>query len=372
MWTNSKDVVAPLCLITILIGQAAAEDVKEQVVFTGGQQGYHTYWIPALMVTRRGTLLAFCEGRKTGAGDHGDIDLMLKRSTDRGATWGPLELVHEEGGDAKITIGNPCPVIDESTGTIWLTLCRDNDDVLLMHSADDAQSWSKPADITRDVDKSDWSWVATGPGVGIQLRRGPHAGRMVIPCDHGVAIDGKRVMFSHVFYSDNHGQSWQLGGTLDRHTDECQVVELSDGRLMLNMRNYWGRAGGRADRGGMRAVAFSEDGGDSWSDLSFDKTLIEPVCQASLIGWHDQEDSAQTRILFSNPASQTQRHRLTVRSSSDGGKTWPFSKVLNEGSSSYSSLAQLDDGSIGCLYESGYGRIVFARFQLEWLENREN
>ena len=98
------------------------------------------------------------------------------------------------------------------------------------------------------------------------------------------------------------------------------------------------------------------------SELSFDKTLIEPICQASLIGWHDKEDSARARILFSNPASQTKRHRLTVRSSSDEGKTWAFSKVLNEGSSSYSSLDQLDDGSIGCLYESGYGRIVFARF----------
>ena len=227
----------------------AAEPFGMQV-FIGGMEGYHTFRIPSLIVTKRGTLLAFCEGRKTDRLDHGDIDLVLKRSGDRGGTWSAQQLVYEEGGTEKITIGNPCPVVDDATGTIWLALCRNNDDVLVTSSNDDGLTWAEPLDITDDVKKPDWTWVATGPGVGIQLKRGKYQGRLVVPCDHNTQINGEQVMFSHVFYSDDGGGSWKLGGSLDRHTDECQVVELSDGSLMLNMRNYWGAtAGGQKGEG---------------------------------------------------------------------------------------------------------------------------
>ena len=88
------------------------------------------------------SVLAFCEGRKTGGGDHGDLDLLMKRSTDGGRTWSPQSIVYEEGGDAKITIGNPCPVVDRSTGTIWLPFCRDNKQVFITRSDDDGKTWN--------------------------------------------------------------------------------------------------------------------------------------------------------------------------------------------------------------------------------------
>jgi sialidase-1 len=324
-------------------------------------------------VTPAGTVLAFCEGRKANRADHGDVDLVLKRSNDGGRSWGPLELVYEEGGTAKTTIGNPCPVVDATTRTIWLPFCRDNDGVFVTHSSDDGKTWSKAVDITADVKRPDWSWYATGPGVGIQLQTGPHRGRLVIPCDHREKINGQDVMFSHVFYSDDHGQSWKLGGSVDRHTDECQVAELNDGRLMINMRNYWGKTAKVKERGGMRAVAFSTDGGTSWSPLEFHRALVEPICQASLLRVNAQPKGA-SRLLFSNPASATERRNLTVRLSEDDGRTWAIAKVLHEGPSAYSCLTVLPDRTIGCLFEAGrdnaYERIVFARFSPEWLTGR--
>lgn len=350
------------------IARTSAEEPFRADVFISGTDGYHTFRIPSIIVSRNGTLLATCEGRKTGRGDHGNLDLVVKRSFDGGKTWGNMETIYEEGGDAKITIGNPCPVVDESTGTIWMPFCRDNKEVLITKSVDDGESWSQPVNISEEVVKSKWTWVATGPGVGIQLKRSPHEGRLVIPCDHGIPMDGSRVMFSHVFYSDDHGKSWVLGGSLDRHTDECQVVELADGTLKMNARSYWGRQGGRPDRGNVRAISHSTDDGATWSELKFDRTLIEPICQASFLRY----PGSSTEVLFSNPASRESRHRMTVRHSGDDSKTWPVSRLLHEGPAAYSCLTVLPDGSVACLFENGaqsaYERITFVRFSLAWLK----
>lgn len=365
-------------------GPKAAEPMTTDV-FVSGNEGYHTYRIPALIRSKQGTLLAFCEGRKTSRSDHGDLGLVLRRSTDQGQTWQPLQLVYEEGGTKKITIGNPCPVVDQSTGRIWLPFCRDNDDVLITYSDDDGQTWAKPKDITTDVKRSGWTWYATGPGVGIQMKHGDHKGRMVIPCDHREPMNGKMVTVSHAFYSDDHGKTWKLGENVAPHTNECQVVELRDGTLQMNMRNYWGREGGQPEHHAKRAIATSSNGGESWEDLRFDDRLIEPVCQASLLGI--ETDAPGDVLLFSNPASKTTRHRLTVRLSRDGGETWPVSRLLHEGPAAYSCLCQLPGGKVGCLYEAGkkhagdspsltsdktgapnpYERIVFASFSIGWL-----
>lgn len=356
-----------LALATLWGPSAGAAGERTSVdVFVSGAGGYHAYRIPALVLTRSGTLLALCEGRKTSRADDGDIDLVSRRSTDGGRTWQPQQLVFEEGGTARVTIGNPCPVVDQQTGRIWLPFCRNNHDVLITSSTDDGRTWAPPRTITASVKEPDWGWYATGPGVGIQIREGPHAGRLVIPCDHGRTIAGKRAMFSHVIFSDDHGQTWKLGGTVDRHTDECQVVELAGGSLLINMRNYWGRDGGRPERGGMRAVARSKDGGRTWSPLEFDPALFEPICQASLIAVPRPGRPGARWLVFSNPAATDARRNMTVRISDDEGKTWPLAVPVDEGSSAYSCLAALPDGGIGLLYErADYSRITFTTVALE-------
>ena len=331
-------------------------------VFVSGTEGYHTYRIPAIVLSTKGTLLAFCEGRKTGSSDAGDIDLVLRRSSDGGKTWGKMQIVHEEGGAAKITIGNPCPVVDRPSGTIWLPFCRNNGRVFLTKSTDDGQTWAPPVELTSDVKKPDWDWYATGPGHGIQLR----SGRLLIPCDHRVRGAGKgekTAGHSHVFYSDDHGATWKLGGVTDPGMNECESVELADGSILLSMRQYSGPK--------LRAFAASRDGGLSWSKPVLNPQVHCPVCQSSIQRFSLPAAGAGVMV-YSGPGGPG-RTNMTVRLSRDEGKTWPVGKVIHAGPAAYSDLVTLPDGSIGCLYERGqrgsYERITFARFSVGWLES---
>lgn len=332
-------------------------------LFVSGRDGYHTYRIPSLLVTSTGAMLAICEARKHSSSDTGDIDLVMRRSTDNGRTWDRMKVIADVGPD---TIDNPCPVQDRSTGTIWLPVCWNRAeggegeivrgkaprDVRLMKSDDDGQTWSEPADITRQVKKADWTWYATGPGHGIQLR----SGRLLVPCDYGRGEpDAAHAYFgSHVIVSDDHGSSWRVGGAIQGKVNECQAVELEDGTVYLTMRSYHGR--------NRRAAARSTDGGESWSEVELDEALVEPVCQAGLVGLGDG------RVLFSNPAS-TKRERMTVRISSDGCRSWTGALLVHAGPSAYSDLAVAADGTVACLYERGsrsaYETIALATFQPE-------
>ena len=358
--------------------------VDQTVVFAKGRDGYHTYRIPALVVTKAGMLLAFCEGRKNNASDTGDIDLLLKRSTDGGRTWSRQQVIWDDGPN---TCGNPCPVVDEKIGMIWLLLTRnlgdDNERNIKLHQArgtrtvwlarsrNDGKTWSRPVEITRDTKQPAWGWYATGPGVGIQIRHGPHKGRLVVPCDHSYDdsqgnLRGMPVEYgSHVIYSDDHGKSWDIGGAVRPKVNECQVVEVADGKgtLLLDMRAYFGRS--------RRAQAFSRDGGLTWTPPQDHLELVEPVCQASLIRYSWPEGDGRSRLLFSNPADEKRRRAMTVRLSQDEGQTWPHARILHEQAAAYSCLARLPNGHIGCLYECGetnvHERIAFANFSLDWL-----
>ncbi len=354
----------------------AAQLPRHHALFTGGEGGYDTYRIPSLIVSPAGTLLAFCEGRKASSSDTGDIDLLLKRSEDNGATWGPQHVVWDDGPN---TCGNPCPVVDETTGTIWLLLTHNlgqdresqivngesagSRTVWITHSTDDGRSWAPPTEITATAKKPDWTWYATGPGVGIQLRLGPHKGRLVIPCDHIVA--GTKTYHSHIIFSDNHGANWQIGGITADTVNECQVIERKNGDLLLNMRRWHTNT-----RPG-RAIATSSDAGMTWSELSNDPILIEPRCQASLIRYAPSDADGLPLVLFSNPADSDDRYKMVVRLSTDDGNTWPAWKCLFPGPVAYSCLAVLGDGVIACLYERGakhrYDEIAFATFSLQWL-----
>lgn len=337
-------------------------------LFKSGESGYDTYRIPAIVTTNEGTLLAFCEGRKDHGGDAGDIDILLKRSEDGGATWSSQQVIWD---DETNTCGNPCPVVDEETGDIFIVMTHNlgtdhESDIItrkaestrtvwIAKSGDDGQTWTKPVDITATTKKKEWGWYATGPGVGIQIKHGPLKGRLVIPSDHsyddpeGNVRGGPYEYGAHAIYSDDHGKTWQLGEPIRPKVNECQVVELADGNgtLLMNMRSYFGRA--------CRTHAISYDGGVTWTAPEDAPTLVEPVCQASILrySWPDGEGSV---LLFLNPASTSKRHNMAIRASYDEGKTWPVIKTLFTGPSAYSSLGKLPDGTILCLYEAGEER----------------
>ncbi|PHS15969.1 MAG: glycosyl hydrolase [Blastopirellula sp.] len=336
-------------------------------VFSRGDDGYHTYRIPAIVCTKQGTLLAFSEGRKDNGSDHGDIDLVLKRSSDNGKTWNEQTLVYEEGDTKKITIGNPCPVVDQQTGHIHMVFNRDNRSVLVTHSEDDGKTWSKPRDITSTTKLKDWDWYATGPGNGIQLTQGPNAGRLVMPCDHRVTPNGtawKQAGRSHIIYSDDHGKTWELGGVTDWAMNESAVAEMENGDLLLNMRSY--------RELGQRGITFSKNSGKSWGPTRNDATLIESVCQGSFIKYNPPGNNTRSWYLFSNPATTKGRHHMTVRLSIDDAQTWSHSRLIYEKSAAYSNLVQLPNGNVGILFErDGYAKISFTQFSIDWIKGTE-
>ncbi|HSI77559.1 MAG TPA: sialidase family protein [Lunatimonas sp.] len=350
-----SDVITPC----YTFGSDTLAYVEELELFTKNTHGYHTFRIPSLIVSTKGTVLAFAEGRKESSSDTGDIDLVMRRSEDGGKTWSTLSVIWDDGENV---CGNPTPVVDETTGTIWLLLTWNRGDdherdiiakkatdtrrVFVTFSTDDGLSWATPKDITASTKDPSWGWYATGPGMGIQIKHGPHKGRLVIPSDHsydsevGNVSGGNFEYGAHVIFSDDHGKTWALGGTIRPKMNECQVIERADrkGTLLMNMRSYFGK--------NRRALSLSDDGGISWSDPMEAVELIEPVCQAALVRYKGDW------MLFSNPAS-TKRENMTLRLSKDDGHTWPISKVLHSGPSAYSALAVLTSGDILCLYEKG-------------------
>lgn len=350
-----------------------------QYLFESGKEGYKTFRIPAIVTSSKGTLLAFAEGRKNGSSDTGDIDLVLKRSEDSGKTWSSLAVIWNDGDNV---CGNPAPVVDKKSGNIYLLstwnlgsdhekqiingTSKDTRRIFVLTSTDDGKSWSNAQEITSVVKKPDWTWYATGPCHGIQLEKGSHAGRLMIPCDHIESVTNK--YFSHVIYSDDQGKTWQLGGTTPQdQVNECTVAELTDGSLMLNMRNY-----DRSQKA--RKIAISSDGGISWGAIFSDKSLPEPICQGSLLGISGS-GKTKSRLLFLNPADESKRQNMTLRLSFDNGSTWPKAKVLFVGPSAYADLTALSKGKIGCLYEAGlnnpYEGIYYREISLIELEKNK-
>jgi sialidase-1 len=344
--------------------------LKATEVFVPGDGHYPHYRIPSLVTTNAGTLLAFCEGRQ--GGDHSKNDMVLKRSADDGKTWGPLQVLDDRGGDC---LNNPQSVVLRESGRVLLMYnmypeghherevvpgyegkyCH----TFLMHSDDDGLTWTKPREISRQVKRpTRVTSVASGPGIGIQLTRGKHQGRIIMPFNQGPFGD----WMVYAAYSDDEGETWRFGETAPHppkgRGNEVQMVELSDGQLLLNSRGQ--------DANRLRLRAHSRDGSLTWSALENDPQLPEPQCMGSIIR-HSWPEDGRSRILFSGPGHKEGRSKGRIYLSYDEGKTWPISRQLVPDEFSYSCLTVLPDKSIGCLYEGAGGIIRFARVELAWL-----
>lgn len=362
-----------IAALALGIPGSRAQDTLSKVVYESGYEGYNCFRIPAIIAAADGTLLAFAEARRDGTADKGDIDLVLRRSTDGGHTWGDLIRVWDDGEN---TCGNPAPVVERQSGRIVLvaTWNRGEDHerdieagrgvdtrrVFTMHSDDNGLTWSAPQEITADVKRPEWTWYATGPCHAIQKAKAPHKGRIVVPANHKwVAEDGSIASNSHLIYSDDRGRTWHIGAVSQPGGNESTVAELSNGDLMLNMRHY-----DRADS--LRLCAVSRDGGATWSRIWEEAQLVEPRCQGSLLNWALPGDKPSKTLLFSNPRALT-RKNMSIGVSRDDGRTWSRFVTVWKGRAAYSDLVRLPDGSAGILYENGdpggkeelYRRITF-------------
>lgn len=378
----------PFALAAVLIGLLSLlpvqADAPATTVFKADDDGYKVFRIPAIVAGANGDLLAFCEARQ--GGDASEIDLVLKRSSDGGKTWGAIEMVQESddfrdlfGDDPpEITVGNPAPLVDqlskENPGRLWLPFTLENDRVFVTYSDDFGKTWAPRREVTKDVKKEEWGWYATGPVHSIQLQREPHRGRLVIPCDHRLSDDGedRGPNGVHAIISDDHGKSWRLGALDETYEDgmnanETTVVELNDGSLYFNTRDQNGSAPGT------RGEAWSRDGGETfdsgskeWSKFRpVEGVLDPPVVQCALLRASEQF------ILFSGPDENGPtgkgRSDLRIRFSSDEAKTWQDGPLIHTGPAAYSDMVRLKDKRVGVLFEAGdpgqknaYQRIDFA------------
>jgi sialidase-1 len=363
--------------LSVWAAQVQAQSLLKTDVFVSGTDGYSSYRIPAIVAAKSGALLAFAEARKNSSSDTGDIDLVMKRSFDGGKTWSNLNLIWDDGENV---CGNPVPVVDAQSGKLVLVVCwNDGKDteasiiagttsntrkVFVLSSTDEGVTWSKPLEITSSVKKENWTWYATGPCHGIQLQGKKYRGRILIPANHISALPEK-AYHSHCIYSDDKGETWHLGGSADGDGNESTVAELKNGSILLNMRNY------NREAGKCRLVAVSKDGGDSFGPSSFDRSLIEPRCQGSLLNYMPQEQLTET-LLFSNPSSETKRINMTIQVSRDHGKSWTKKLLIHAGRAAYSDMVVLPHGNIGILYENGlenpYERITFEMLNAKLLQ----
>lgn len=354
------------------VAQAVSDTAPpmKQTLYKAGKDGYHTYRIPAIVKSTKGTLLAFCEGRESQS-DHGNVDIVLRRSKDDGKTWSDMTVVRNNG---TFQAGNPCPIIDESTGQVMLFFCeskvsersvlqgKGTREVCMMVSDDDGLTWSEPRNISSMTKKADWRWYAVGPCSGIQIQSGKYKGRLVVPANHSIHFeDGKKWEYRcHALYSDDHGTTWTIGSSSKAGASETQIAEVAPDRLIQDIRM-------QTHRKGLRAVRFSDDGGATWTPFKHDPTRTDPVCQGSVIAV-PQTGSVTNRLYSSNPAGKSKRVNMTVYTSSDGGKDWQKFATLNNTAAAYSNLIQMNDNQIACFYESGernpYESIVFQLIDL--------
>ena len=304
------------------------------------------------------------------------IDIGVSRSTDKGQTWEPMRIAMSFADvdglpSGQNGVGDPAVLVDEKTGTIWVMAAwthgmgngrawtnsmpgmepMETPQLMLARSDDDGRTWSEPINITKQVKDPSWCFLLQGPGRGITMRDGT----LVFAIQF---IDKDRMPHAGIIFSKDHGETWHIHNPARSNTTEAQVAEVEPGVLMLNMRD---------NRGGARAVMTTRDLGRTWNEhVSHRTTLREPVCMASLIAVPAEKNVlGKDLLLFSNPDTTDGRRDITIKASLDGGVTWPYSLLLDEGDSwGYSCLTMIDSQTVGILYESSVAHIAFQAAKL--------
>lgn len=385
-----KNLIASLVFFCYCITLIAQEKIP---VFVSGSDGYKSYRIPAIISLPNNNLLAFCEGRVNGAGDFGHVNIVMKRSTDKGKTWSNLQLVADNGD---LQAGNAAPVVDYTDpaypkGRIFLFYNTGNNqegevrkgkglrEVWYKTSTDNGQTWSDAVNITTQVHRpkqpqanaaynfdEDWRSYANTPGHAMQFQNGKYKGRIFVAANHSAGAPQNHFAdyAAHGYYTDDHGKTFHLGAIVNvPGSNESMATELSGDKLMMNSRNQKGDVHARI-------VSVSSDGGATWDTSYFDQTLIDPVNQGSILTIGKKH--GKNIIAFCNAADTKRRNNLTLRISYDDGKTWSESFLIDrsdDGSkadfTAYSDLVKLTKNKIGVLYErNGYNEIVFT--VLKW------
>ena len=364
-----------LLAITVMLIPGLALGVDSKAPFSEGlsvsrnlfhssmKEGVSCYRIPALATAKDGALLAVIDERFADGSDLGtnrDINLVMRRSEDNGDSWSAMETVcdYPDGQSAS----DPSLIVDESTGHIFLFYnFMDHDKapgeyrLHLMKSTDAGKSWTEGEDITAQITREDWSkdFKFITSGLGAQTESG-----MLLH----TLVNLRRGL--HLFGSRDQGNSWFLIDTPIKPADESKVLELNDGRWLINS---------RVNKSGCRFTHISSDEGKTWESRR-EKHLIDPGCNGALLRYSRMsQGAAKNRILFSNARDKKKRQQLAVRISYDEGENWSKGKVVYPGRAAYSTMSLLNNGDIGLFFEiDDYQKNVFVRFSLDWLTDGED
>jgi sialidase-1 len=391
--------IAALALgLTTPAAFAGAPELTKVTLFEGDQGGYKVYRIPGIVVTRKGTVLAYAEARRNTGGDWDTIDLVMRRSTDGGSTFSaprvvahvagkvnrsPVAMERKQGEPTDVTYNNPVAIADRN-GTVHFLFCLEYMRVFYARSRGDGETFTPPVEITATFDafRPEYAWrvAATGPGHGIQLSNG----RLLVPVwlSLGTGGNGHHPSVTATVYSDDHGATWHRGEIAVPSTsqfpdpNETTAAQLADGSVLLNV---------RTEARENRRTVVTSDGAAHWSPPRLQQDLPDPVCFASIVRLSLRKNRGKNRLLFSNPENLTRadgretvskdRKNLTIHLSYDEGETWPIKRAVEAGTAGYSDLAVLPDGTVLCLYETGGAQpggfpnrqLVLAHFNLEWL-----
>lgn len=331
-------------------------------VFKRGEQGYSCFRIPAIVKTKSGKLLAFCEGRKNSRSDYGDIDLVMKSSFDNGQTWQNFQIVKEEGGNEKIEIASPTPVVDEKNNRVHLIYTRKYRDLYHCFSDNEGETWSKPKPIISASNERLFKnhFVSSSPGHAIQTQ----TGKLLIPVWIKDTIENPNLdkVLSASIFSDDGGKTWQTNPPIDSSffgSNEHQIANLFNGNVIsvIRVKDY---------KSLKKRISISSDEGKTWTKPRIQKELIDPVCQASIV-LHPKKNI----LYFTNPANKQyfNRSNLVLKTSKDNGQTWQTQKTIYPRQAAYSDLVFLSDTTLGCLFEQGhffqYESIVFERIKID-------
>lgn len=378
-------------IVAMAVGVAAMAAEEQEVrkvdrdnevhLRNAGDDGVKCYRIPGIDTTPKGSLIAVYDVRRRSSRDlPGDIDVGMSRSTDGGRTWEPMQVIMDMGRDPKWKydgIGDPCVAVDRRTGTIWVAAIwshgnrgwhgsgpgikpEETGQVMLVRSDDDGKTWSDPINITAQIKDPKWRLALLSPGRGMTMTDGT----LVLPSQFK---DEKNMPHATIMWSRDRGKTWTFGTGAKPNTTEARVVELGDGRLMLNMRD---------NRGGARSVYTTKDMGKTWQEHPTSrKALIEPVCNAGLIRIKAKDNvTGKDLLIFCNPNRKRGRSHMTLKVSLDEGMTWPKRHwlLIDEGKSAgYSSLTRIDRDTIGVLYEGSRANICFRRVTITELLGEE-